>query len=198
MLYLKKIATIKLLRIQFNCFMYLIFLYFCQNNPMTSLEHTTTKKMYSVRVPIKSDLKKWLAKWLGYSSADDLELMYGQSEIGSLVALACTNVAPTLNEKTLKTIDSYDESVIVWIPRSQYLKEDKIVQLNQALYNYMIAQIVVVAIVKRQSDDIQSPQSAIFEYYQSYFNIDMSIDALEKASQRFRSQRNFPRFITRK
>lgn len=166
---------------------------------MTSTQHTQRKKdMYSVRVPIKSDLKRWLTKWLGYAHINDLELVAEQSEIGSLISLACTKVAPDASEPIFKTIDSYDETVTIWLKKKSFLKEDKIVELNQALYNYMIAQIVVVAIVKRNAEELQSPQSAIFEYYQSHFGLEISTSALEKASQRYRSQRNFPRFITRK
>jgi hypothetical protein len=104
--------------------------------------HTGKKDMYRVKMPIQSDLKKWLSKWLGYTSIHDVELVagVGKTEIGALILLACTKTPPTAEDPDYKTIDGYDEQIPVWLPKNHFLSNEKIVQLNQTLNSYLVAQ----------------------------------------------------------
>lgn len=159
---------------------------------------TRRRELFRLKMPVNKDIKKWLVKWLGYTQATDAEIVAGVTEIGNMLFLACAQEEPPIRKGKQVSFEDLDDFIHVWIPKGSYLSDEKIVQLNQTLYSYMIAQIVSVAIARKNADALKTPQTFVFEYYQNYFGIEMSTYALEKASQRYRSQRNFPRFSTRK
>lgn len=154
------------------------------------------RTLFKLKLPIRNDVKKWLQKWLGQ---EDVEVTAGVNEIGNVILLACVKGQPSAKDKSFKSAD-LDDFIFVNIQIGTYIPDEKILQLNQTLYSYMISQIVAVAIARKQSDDIRvkSPQTATYEYYQNHFGIEMTTYALEKASQRLQNQRQFPSFATRK
>jgi hypothetical protein len=157
------------------------------------MARTDTVELFRLKMPIRKNLKSWLQKWLGQSG--ELTVTMGVNEIGKMVSLACVEGAPSPNEKPVSCA-GLDDFLYVLIPKGSYIPQKKIVELNDTLYEYLISQMVSVALAKKY--DFRTPQAAVLEYYESYFGLEMTNHALEKASQRLRSQRNIPRFLTRK
>ncbi len=148
-------------------------------------------KFYRVKMPINSDLKKWSQKWWGREAffADR------QTTLGTLLLSNLDFGLPPFEPES-KTVEGMDDYLFIYIPLGSYLIQRRIIFINETLRHWLIDQIVAVSCAKR--DALESPATAVVEYYAAEFNLQYTHDALEKASQRLREQRHLPRFVTRK
>lgn len=149
-------------------------------------------KFYPQKLPIATDLKKWLQKWWGRE-----EFYADRKTTFGLLLMSCLDYGhPTLSVEQ-RTLDTYDDYIVIHIPTDSYITERRMWLINELIENMMIEQIVAVSIAKRQN--LQSPAVAVIEYYLREFGLDnTSAEKLDKASQRLREQRGIPRFVVRK
>jgi hypothetical protein len=156
------------------------------------VEANEKQKFYGVRMPIHSDLKRWVQKWWGRESftADK------HTTIGTLL-LSNIDLGEPPFEAEYKTIDAMDDYLPIQIPIGWYLTQRRIVIINEVIRHWLIDQLVAVSLAKRHN--LESPATAVIQYYAIEFDLQKyTQDALEKASQRLREQRGLPRFITRR
>lgn len=148
-------------------------------------------KFYRVKMPINSDLKRWLQKWWGRQEfwADR------QTTLGTLL-LSNLDFGEPPFEGESKTVENMDDYLFIHIPLGSFLIQRRVVFINETLRHWLIDQIVAVSVAKRHN--LESPATAVIQYYAAEFNLQYTESALEKASQRLRSQRTLPRFVTRK
>lgn len=150
------------------------------------------QKYYGVKMPIHSDLKRWVQKWWGREAftADR------HTTIGTLL-LSNIDCGQPPFETEYKTIDAMDDYLAIQIPIGWYLTQRRTVMMSDVIRHWMIDQIVAVSLAKKHN--LESPSAAVIQYYALEFDLQNNThEALEKASQRLRQQRGLPRFITRR
>lgn len=157
-----------------------------------SAKADAVEKFYRVKMPMHSDLKRWLQKWWSREAftADK------QTAFGTLLLSSLDYGEPPFESES-KTIEGMDDFLYIQIPIGSYLIQRRVILLNETVRHWLIDQLVAVSCAKRHN--LESPAAAVIQYYCSEFNLDKYTPiALEKASQRLREQRKLPRFVTRR
>lgn len=152
------------------------------------------REYFKTRIPIDKSNKNFLIKWWGKSEFT-AEL---KSTIGLLLLMSCRKGEPDFEQESqyAAKLDKYSEELTIYVPRGHYFPLSAVTQFNKAVALFITEQLVTVMCLKRNTHTASA--EAVIEAFQRDFELTKSRDALEKASQRMREQRNLPRFMTRK
>lgn len=161
---------------------------------MTYCKNFKKEEFFKVRIPIDANNKNFISKWW----AKEEFVAEQTTTVGLLLLMLCRKGEPDFEQEALHAarLDKYTEEISVYIPQGHYLPLSGVVQFNKAIAHFITEQIVTVMSIKRNTHT--ASVEAVIETFQSDFELTKSRDAIEKASQRLREQRNLPRFITRK
>ena len=163
-----------------------------QEPVITNADLQTVPKYYRLKMPIHGDLKRWLTKWW----AREVFVADHQTAFGTLLRSTLDYGEPPFEGEN-KVIEKMDDYLTILIPYGSHIIQRRIVSINETIRHWMIDQLVAVSCAKR--DNLESPSVAVIQYYSAEFNLKTyTHEALDKASQRLREQRQLPRFVTRK
>jgi hypothetical protein len=133
---------------------------------------------YLRRVPIAPDTKIWIEKWLKIPPSTPITASLGFTEIHAAFLLAAVRGVPDPNAP-IRKLEQYTDSIHVYVPTGHYYSEEKVDELNHALYDIMIGQMTAVMVAQREFVKLSHPE--LFEHYRLKFGLDRSDAAIRKA-----------------
>jgi hypothetical protein len=155
-----------------------------------------TIKSYRVRMPIRKDVKHWIACWLG-KNAETLVLDVVSekiSEIHAPILLALSRENPAEQDAHKDLLVNNKDTLSLVLPVDRYLSQEKLVRLEEVWYQYMISQIATVCMARKEIN-LVTARSDVYDAYRRIFDIDMSDNSLNTAIRRCMSRRNLKKFM---
>lgn len=147
---------------------------------------------YRLKVPIKKQLKTWLAKWLNQEPENlIIDTVKDQNLITSHIQLALSSTNPCDTDREMAFNDC--EMMFVVLPKGKYLSEAQVYRLNQIWYHHLIDQLTAVMMARK---DVQ-PSVAYYDVFDTYrftFGVEMSDETILKAVNRYLKTRKISRF----
>lgn len=147
-----------------------------------------------VWMPIRKDVKCWIAQWLGRDLVTLVIDLTSDSitEIHKPVELALSDFNPAEKDNAKDILAMSDKLTLV-LPPNKYLSQHKLVILEETWYQFMISQICTVAMARKEINAMTAKVD-VFDEYRRVFGIEMSDDALGKAVNRVMHRRDLKKF----